>query len=264
MITRHAYHHIASKAPRPRPRPLPSSSATTRSVTRRTIPSLTTFPLLLQLLILLTLATFHATEAHGKLLNPEGLNVQLRQGVPLTSQDDVTRIREATDPACGKFANGRGEALNLATADMTPRLMLTPGSPATLTWYQQNGDGAGPLSAFIDSSGTGAQWQSVPVSTNIPGDAGRSRETSRTSMQLTVQIPQGLTCSGRNGACLLKVSNPEGFVSCAPVGVITQEAPAPAPPAPAPPAPTPATFISIPENAMRRRRPRRRGFALSR
>ncbi|KAJ3089662.1 hypothetical protein HK102_005807 [Quaeritorhiza haematococci] len=159
-------------------------------------------------------------EAHGKLVNPEGVNVQLQQGVPLTSQADVTRNRAGQPEApCGRFDNGRGQEMSLAGMDMTPRMMLTPGQPAQLQWFQQNGDGAGPLVAAIDPTGTGQSFQNVPITQNIPGQQGRNRGTSRQTLDVAIDIPQNLQCTGPNGACLLKLTNPLGFVSCAPVGV---------------------------------------------
>ncbi|KAJ3084329.1 hypothetical protein HK102_000700 [Quaeritorhiza haematococci] len=165
------------------------------------------------------LATLASTgvEAHGKLTNPEGLNVQLNKGIPLTSQKDVTRVRSAADPACGKFANGRGQALNLDGMDMTPRMMVTPGQTAQVTWFQQNADGAGPLTAAIDTSGTGGQWVPVQMSKNLPGVAGINVGNSRKNVELAIDIPQDLQCP--NGACMLRLQNPLGFVSCAPIGV---------------------------------------------
>ncbi|KAJ3088538.1 hypothetical protein HK102_008532 [Quaeritorhiza haematococci] len=159
-------------------------------------------------------------EAHGKLVSPEGVNVQLQQGVPLTSQADVTRNRAGQPEApCGRFDNGRGQEMSLAGMDMTPRMTLTPGSSAQLQWFQQNGDGAGPLVAAIDPTGTGQSFQNVEISQNIPGEAGRNRGSSRQTLDVAINVPQDLQCTGPNNACLLKLTNPLGFVSCAPVTV---------------------------------------------
>ncbi|KAJ3078795.1 hypothetical protein HK102_004238 [Quaeritorhiza haematococci] len=129
-------------------------------------------------------------EAHGKLVNPEGLNVQLQQGVPLNSQADVTRNRAGQpEAACGRFDNGRGQEMSLAGMDMTPRMMLTPGQTAQIEWFQQNGDGAGPLIAAIDPTGTDNSFQNVEVTQNIPGEAGRNRGcgNGRTSIHQEAQ-----------------------------------------------------------------------------
>ncbi|KAJ3085385.1 hypothetical protein HK102_014213 [Quaeritorhiza haematococci] len=177
-----------------------------------------TTSLLLAAASLFTLAPLQPVEAHGKLVNPEGLNVQLNKGIPLTSQKDVTRNRKGQpETPCGRFQNGNGDELNLATADMTPRMTVTPGSTAQIQWFQQNGDGAGPLEAAIDATGTGNKFQAINVSKNIPGQAGRNKDTSRQTLDLAVEIPQDLRCSGPNDACLLRLTNPLGFVSCAPI-----------------------------------------------
>ncbi|KAJ3086763.1 hypothetical protein HK102_012527 [Quaeritorhiza haematococci] len=170
-------------------------------------------------------ASASSVSAHGKLTNPEGLNVQVNQGIPLTSQKDVTRVRSAGDPACGKFANGRGQALDLASADMSPRMLVNPGTTAQLTWFQQNADGAGPLTASIDTTGTGKNWQPLQLSQNIPGVGGFGIRNSRKNIQLDVQIPQNLQCNGPEGSCLLRLENPLGFVSCAPIGIQSQQQP---------------------------------------
>ncbi|KAJ3080376.1 hypothetical protein HK102_003104 [Quaeritorhiza haematococci] len=180
-----------------------------------------TTSLLIATTSLLTLAPLQPVEAHGKLVNPEGLNVQLNKGIPLTSQRDVTRIRQGrAETPCGRFQNGNGAALNLATADLTPRMIVRPGLPVQIEWFQQDEDGAGPLEAAIDATGTGNNFQAIAVSRNIPGQAGINTNTSRQTLDLTVDIPQGLRCFGPNAVCLLRVTNPLGYVSCASITTV--------------------------------------------
>ncbi|KAJ3085386.1 hypothetical protein HK102_014214 [Quaeritorhiza haematococci] len=168
-----------------------------------------TTSLLITATSLLTLAPLKPVEAHGKLVNPEDLNVQLNKGIPLISRRDVTRIRRGQHGTpCGRFQNGNGDAINLATADMTPRMIVRPRLTAQIEWFQQDKDGAGPLEAAIDATGTGNNFQATAVSRNIPGQAGINTNTSRQTLHLTVDIPHGLRCFGPNGACLLRVNEP--------------------------------------------------------
>lgn len=44
-----------------------------------------------------------------------------------------------------------------------------------MTLHQVNGDGAGPYECMIDSTGTGTQWTSMAVTTNVPGTNSRSQ-----------------------------------------------------------------------------------------
>ena len=43
-----------------------------------------------------------------------------------------------------------------------------------MTLHQVNGDGAGPYTCMIDSTGTGTQWQAIDVTQNVPGKNSRS------------------------------------------------------------------------------------------
>lgn len=44
-----------------------------------------------------------------------------------------------------------------------------------MTLHQVNGDGAGPYSCMIDSTGTGMQWASIDVTSQVPGTNSRSK-----------------------------------------------------------------------------------------
>ena len=82
-----------------------------------------------------------------------------------------------------------------------------------MTYFQVNGDGAGPLTAQIDytSGGTSAAaFQNAPVLVNVPGTNSRSKAKT-TTFNLQVQMPQGATCSGSVGGatnlCVVRVQN---------------------------------------------------------
>ena len=51
---------------------------------------------------------------------------------------------------------------------------ITPGGEVTMTLHQVNGDGAGPYTCMIDSTGAGTQFTAMQVATNVPGRKSRS------------------------------------------------------------------------------------------
>lgn len=54
--------------------------------------------------------------------------------------------------------------------------MVSAGGKIMMTVHQVNGDGAGPYTCMIDSSGTGTGgWTKMEVETNVPGKNSRSR-----------------------------------------------------------------------------------------
>jgi len=52
---------------------------------------------------------------------------------------------------------------------------ITAGGQLTMTLHQVNGDGAGPYTCMIDSTGAGTQFEPMTVATNVPGEDSRSR-----------------------------------------------------------------------------------------
>jgi len=51
---------------------------------------------------------------------------------------------------------------------------ITPGGSVMMTLHQVNGDGAGPYTCMIDSTGAGTQFTPMTVATNVPGEDSRS------------------------------------------------------------------------------------------
>lgn len=91
-----------------------------------------------------------------------------------------------------------------------------PGSQSPLTRRTQiNQDGAGPLTAAIDSSsgGTDAKaFQDAQVAQNIPGlGIGGLSLATNTDFPVKVQMPPGMTCEGKVGGaekvCIVRVRN---------------------------------------------------------
>ena len=64
-----------------------------------------------------------------------------------------------------------------------------------MTLHQVNRDGAGPYTCEIDTTGTGDNFQSMTVLTNVPGEGGNSGARAE-DFPLTVQIPSGITLTG--------------------------------------------------------------------
>lgn len=64
-----------------------------------------------------------------------------------------------------------------------------------MTLHQVNGDGAGPYTCEIDTTGTGNNFQPMTVVTNVPGEGGNSGARAE-DFPLTVQIPAGTTLTG--------------------------------------------------------------------
>lgn len=64
-----------------------------------------------------------------------------------------------------------------------------------MTLHQVNGDGAGPYTCEIDTTGTGNNFQPMTVLTNVPGAGGNSGARAE-DFPLTVQIPEGITLTG--------------------------------------------------------------------
>jgi len=51
---------------------------------------------------------------------------------------------------------------------------ITAGGALMMTLHQVNGDGAGPYTCMIDSTGAGTQFTPMTVATNVPGRKSRS------------------------------------------------------------------------------------------
>ncbi|KAJ3115746.1 hypothetical protein HDU96_000077 [Phlyctochytrium bullatum] len=93
-----------------------------------------------------------------------------------------------------------------------------PNGQLRVTYHQVNADGAGPLSASLDTTGAGTNFQPVRITQNVPGFAGLSLRGSRSDFPVTIQVPPGTQCTGGpNGdACVMRIRNPNpnAFGSC--------------------------------------------------
>lgn len=102
---------------------------------------------------------------------------------------------------------GQGSVSGLPTADDSGVL--------TMTFHQVNQDGAGPLSADIDSTSGGTDtsaFQQAEITQNVPGSGiGGLSAVTTTDFPMKVQVPAGTTCSGSVGGasnvCIVRVRN---------------------------------------------------------
>ncbi|KAI8917890.1 hypothetical protein DFJ77DRAFT_458188 [Powellomyces hirtus] len=163
--------------------------------------------------ILAQVAILAATvSAHGKLIEPLGLNVNT--AVDLNSQADVA-IGVTRANACGTVLANPGA---IDRSDMAPRANFVAGSSATVTYHIVNQDGAGPLTAAF-SPDNGATWTNAPITANAPGRFGinnANRGSKGQDVPITLTVPD-MNCPA--GSCLLQVRNPITFGSCAPVSI---------------------------------------------
>jgi len=114
---------------------------------------------------------------------------------------------------------------------------VTAGGSLSMTLHQINADGAGPYTCMIDMTGTGTNFQTITVTTQVPGRRGRDKHGSATDFPLVVSLPANMACTGIAGAitgiCMVRCQNPVHagpFGGCVPV---QQVAPPVGPPPPA-------------------------------
>ena len=92
---------------------------------------------------------------------------------------------------------------------------VSPGGTLTMTLHQINGDGAGPMKCSIDSSATGDFSKQLEITTNVPGEGGKSNQ-KRTDHTLVVKMPEGVQCTGAIGEktslCFVRCENPAPFL----------------------------------------------------
>ncbi|KAJ1553876.1 hypothetical protein HK096_006009, partial [Nowakowskiella sp. JEL0078] len=180
------------------------------------------------------LFSFSSVNAHGLVTEVTGANGVIGTGFGVTvlstiprdctkrnpcQQDtSIIRAREANSgraTACGRtLANGAIDIETELSEQETKGNGVLPSIDAdgvvSLTIHQINGDGGGPYTAEVDTTGTGDAFKPAKVLQNVPGVRGNSRKTQLTDHPVKVQIPKGTVCKGgANGnACLLRLKNP--------------------------------------------------------
>lgn len=165
-------------------------------------------------------------------------------------QQDATRFRGASAQTFGETLAGGDNnlesgtsAIMAETGDSLPQ--VTAGGEISMTIHQVNSDGAGPYKCMINADASGATWEPIQVTKDVPGNnRGRNRDGEMQDFELKAAIPANQQCSGtvsgQNNVCLVRCENPANagpFGGIVPVQMAS--APAGAAPAPATPA-TPA------------------------
>jgi len=145
---------------------------------------------------------------------------------PFQQDTSVIRDREIASGrtgVCGKTAIGGNNdvAAGVAAASSAGLPSMAEDGTLTMTIHQINQDGGGPYACDISADATGADFQPMTVTKNVPGILGFSAATAE-DFPLVAQAPAGMTCTGGpNGdACLVRCRNntPAGpFGSCATV-----------------------------------------------
>ncbi|KAL1918020.1 uncharacterized protein VTP21DRAFT_3286 [Calcarisporiella thermophila] len=133
---------------------------------------------------------------HGKLTNPVGFQIK----------DYVSTVdcrRYTTRQPCGM-------GVRIPAPENPPEYMA--GESMRVVWRVANVDGAGPMQAYIDPSGTGQYFTQNPVriQSGVPGIIGLG---ARGFYTMALQTPN-IRCAGPQGACLVRVQNATGFASC--------------------------------------------------
>lgn len=167
------------------------------------------------------LALSAQVNAHGFITDVQGANGKKGQGFGVDlaqvtpGNQGPTSSGFSADAPCGR--GGTAGQINVAASI---EAAITAGLPTvdanneiSMNWQQVNAgsDGGGPGNAFIDVSGTGANFVALDITKNFGDNGANSRNP------MTVKLPAGTTCTGGStkNVCLIKVTNPAGpFGSC--------------------------------------------------
>nr|QGP74445.1 EWCA7 [Podosphaera xanthii] len=183
-----------------------------------------------------------------------------RDGAGNPFQADSTRFKNNNVDACGETLGGGpiepAQQMAKLVQDSNGLPMVSQGGMIMMTLHQVNGDGAGPYSCMIDSTGTGTGgWTKMEVATNVPGKNSRSKAKAQ-DFPLEAKIAADQTCTGSmagmDNICMVRCNNEANagpFGGCVPVQMMSggTAAGGAAPAAAAAPAASPAAakkFIS--------------------
>jgi hypothetical protein len=131
-------------------------------------------------------------------------------------QQDSTRFKGDAADTCGETLGGGDNNVETGVSTVMQQNgntlpQVSQGGEITMTVHQVNGDGAGPYTCMIDSTGTGTNWQAIDVTQNVPGRNGRSNARA-TDIPLKAAIPAGQTCTGtvagQSNVCMVRCQNP--------------------------------------------------------
>jgi len=141
---------------------------------------------------------------------------------PFQQDTSIIRDREITTGrtgVCGRtLAGGNNDVQSQLTAAVNAGLPSASSTgELTMTLHQINGDGAGPYTCDVSTDG-GVTFQAATVTTNVPGNNGRSRAKA-TDFPLVMQVSPTTACKGgpSGNACVARCRNPAAagpFGSC--------------------------------------------------
>jgi hypothetical protein len=145
-------------------------------------------------------------------------------------QQDATRFKGDAKAICGETLGGGDNDIQAGTTKVMQLNggtlpQVSQGGSLMMTLHQVNGDGAGPYTCMIDSTGTGTNWTAMTVSQNVDGNArGRNNANAKTDLPLQVAIASDQTCTGtvagQSNVCMVRCQNPARagpFGGCVPV-----------------------------------------------
>lgn len=146
-------------------------------------------------------------------------------------QADSTRFKNNNADACGETIgagpNEPAKQMAKLVKESNGMPMISAGGMVMMTLHQVNGDGAGPYSCMIDSTGTGTGgWTKMEVATNIPGKNSRSKAKA-TDFPLSAKVAADQTCTGNmagmSNICMVRCNNAANagpFGGCVPVQLV--------------------------------------------
>ncbi|TVY49073.1 hypothetical protein LOCC1_G001368 [Lachnellula occidentalis] len=205
-------------------------------------------------IIIAALVASPLVAAHGKIAvmtgdaggNTTGLGIQ-GGVVPGPGSNKVTEVdttvfqsKQAATDGLGKTKAGPNTmadmtAVMAASGSTLPQ--VSPGGTLTGTVHIVTTDGAGPYTAMVDPTGTGAfsQGMQCDVTTQVPGTNGniaapkqrrflprmlvtmgivKRASNVNEDYPIAISMPADMTCSGtvagQSGVCLVKIANPSG------------------------------------------------------
>ena len=113
-------------------------------------------------------------------------------------QQDATRFRGANADVCGETVGAGANDVAAGTAAMlavpgNSMPQIAPGGTVSMTIHQVNGDGAGPYTCEMDATGTGANFQPMTVTTQVPGKNSRSQAKAQDFVSPSFGVSLSLT-----------------------------------------------------------------------
>ncbi|KAI8813916.1 hypothetical protein BJ742DRAFT_900561 [Cladochytrium replicatum] len=178
---------------------------------------------------LLISASVHVS-AHGlvtECVGGNGVKV-IGMGVIEDTPRDCTQLNPCQRDSSIMLARNGGCGLTLAggrvNVQQEIRKAMTAGGGQLPTpqngvmkckYHQVNADGGGPLTASVDTTGRGNNFQTVKMIKNIAGRRGVNRAGATTTNDIEIDV-SGMECTGgENGkTCVMKIRNAVVFGEC--------------------------------------------------